>query len=62
MNRLVRAQRSARAKQEAVKVELHELNVKVAGALTRQVGLSLRDAGELLGASGESVRQWADAS
>jgi predicted RNase H-like HicB family nuclease len=62
VNRLVGAQRSARSKQEAVNAELRELNVKVARALTKQVGLSLRDAGELLGASAESVRQWVEAS
>ena len=62
VNRLVDAQRSARSKQEAVEAELRELNVKAARALTKQVGLSLRDAGELLGASQESVRQWVEAS
>ncbi|MGO9838564.1 MAG: type II toxin-antitoxin system HicB family antitoxin [Polyangiaceae bacterium] len=62
VNRLVGAQRSARSKQEAMNAELRELNVKVARALTKQVGLSLRDAGELLGASAESVRQWVEAS
>lgn len=62
MNRLVGAQRSARSKQEALEAELRALNVKAARALTRQVGLSLRDAGELLGASQESVRQWVEAS
>lgn len=62
VSRLVGAQRSARSKQEAVEAELRVLNVKAARALTRQVGLSLRDAGELLGASQESVRQWVEAS
>lgn len=62
VNRLVSAQRSARTKQEAVEAELRALNVKAARALTKQVGLSLRDAGELLGASQESVRQWVEAS
>jgi predicted RNase H-like HicB family nuclease len=62
VNRLVGAQRSARSKQEAMNAELRELNAKVARVLTRQVGLSLRDAGELLGASAESVRQWVEAS
>ena len=62
VNRLVSAQRSARSKQEAAEAELRELNVKAARALTKQVGLSLRDAGELLGASQESVRQWVEAS
>jgi predicted RNase H-like HicB family nuclease len=62
VNRLVGAQRSARSKQEAAEAELRALNVKVARALTKQVGLSLRDAGELLGASQESVRQWVEAS
>jgi hypothetical protein len=38
------------------------LSVKAARVLTKQVGLSLRDAGELLGASQESVRQWVEAS
>jgi predicted RNase H-like HicB family nuclease len=62
VNRLVGAQRSARSKQEAAEAELRALNVKVARALTKRVGLSLRDAGELLGASQESVRQWVQAS
>ena len=42
--------------------KLRELNVKAARALTHEVGLSLRDAGELLGASKEAVRQWVEAS
>jgi len=58
VDRLVSAQRSARSKQEAIEVELRSLNVKAAVALTKRVGLSLRDTGELLGASQESVRQW----
>jgi predicted RNase H-like HicB family nuclease len=62
VNRLVSAQRSARSKQEAMEAELRALNVKVARVLTKRVGLSLRDAGELLGASQESVRQWVEAS
>ena len=62
VDRLVSAQRSARSKQEAMEVELRSLNVKAALALTKRVGLSLRDAGELLGASQESVRQWIEAS
>jgi len=62
VNRLVSAQRSARSKQEAAEAELRVLNVKAARVLTKQVGLSLRDAGELLGASQESVRQWVEAS
>lgn len=62
VHRLVTAQRSARSKQEALEAELRALNVKAARALTKQVGLSLRDAGELLGASQESVRQWVEAS
>jgi predicted RNase H-like HicB family nuclease len=62
VNRLVSAQRSTRSKQQAVEAKLRELNVKAARALTKQVGLSLRDAGELLGASQESVRQWVEAS
>jgi predicted RNase H-like HicB family nuclease len=61
VDRLVSAQRSARSKQEAIEVELRSLNVKAAVALTKRVGLSLRDAGELLGASQESVRQWIEA-
>jgi predicted transcriptional regulator len=60
--RLVSAQRSARSKQEAAEAELRVLNVEAAHVLTKQVGLSLRDAGELLGASQESVRQWVEAS
>jgi predicted RNase H-like HicB family nuclease len=55
--RLVHAQRQARSRQAAMEVRLRELTVKAAGALTRQ-GLSLRDTGELLGVSQESVRQW----
>jgi predicted RNase H-like HicB family nuclease len=62
VHRLVSAQRSARSKQEAAEAELRVLNVKAARVLTKQVGLSLRDAGELLGASQESVRQWVEAS
>jgi predicted RNase H-like HicB family nuclease len=62
VNRLVSAQRLARSKREAVESKLRELNVKAARALTKQVGLSLRDAGELLGASQESVRQWVEAT
>ena len=50
------------AKQKAGEEKLRELNVKAARALTQEVGLSLRDAGELLGASQEAVRQWVDAS
>jgi predicted RNase H-like HicB family nuclease len=61
VNRLVSAQRSARSKRAAMEARLSDLNVKAARALTRQVGLSLRDAGELLGASQESVRQWVEA-
>jgi len=61
VNRLVSAQRSARSKQEVVEARLRQLNVKAARALTYQVGLSLRDAGELLGASQESIRQWVEA-
>jgi predicted RNase H-like HicB family nuclease len=61
VNRLVSAQRSARSRQQAVEARLRELNVKAARALTKRVGLSLRDAGELLGASQESVRQWVEA-
>lgn len=56
--RLVKAQRSARSRQAAMEAELRELNVKAARELTRQLGLSLRDTGELLGVSQESVRQW----
>lgn len=62
VNRLVSAQRSARCKQQIMEAELRALNVKAARALTKQVGLSLRDAGALLGASQESVRQWVEAS
>ena len=61
VNRLVSAQRSARSKREAVEARLRDLNVRAARVLTKQVGLSLRDAGELLGASQESVRQWVEA-
>ena len=62
VNRVVGAQRQARSKQELVAAKLRDLNVKAARALTKEVGLSLRDAGELLGASQESVRQWVAAS
>jgi hypothetical protein len=48
LGRLVAAQRSARSEREAVEASLRELNVKAARALTKQGGLSLRDAGELL--------------
>jgi predicted RNase H-like HicB family nuclease len=57
-NRLVRAQRLARSKHAALDAQLRELNVKAARALAGQLGLSLRDTGELLGVSQESVRQW----
>jgi hypothetical protein len=62
VNRMVSAQRSARSKQEAMELKLRSLNIKAAIALTKRVGLSLRDTGELLGASQESVRQWIEAS
>jgi predicted RNase H-like HicB family nuclease len=62
VRRLVVAQRSARSAQEAVQEKLRALNVKTARALTGRVGLSLRDAGELLGASQETVRQWVAAT
>jgi predicted RNase H-like HicB family nuclease len=62
VSRLVSAQRSARSEQEVAEAKLRTLNVRAARALTKQVGLSLRDAGELLGASQESVRQWVEAS
>jgi predicted RNase H-like HicB family nuclease len=62
LTRLVSAQRQARSKQKAGEEKLRELNVKAARALTQEVGLSLRDAGELLGASQEAVRQWVEAS
>jgi predicted RNase H-like HicB family nuclease len=58
VRRLMTAQRSARSKQKVVDEQLRELNVKASRALTAEVGLSLRDAGELLGASQEAVRQW----
>ena len=58
VRRLIRRQRSIRSKQQVVEEKLHELNVKAARTLTAKVGLSLRDAGELLGASQEAVRQW----
>ncbi len=61
VRRLVAAQRNARRKQERAQSDLRALNVKLAKALTTEVGLSLRDAGELLGASQESVRQWVEA-
>lgn len=58
--RLLAAQRSARSKREAVEASLRELNIKAARALTKEAGLSLRDAGELLGASQETVRTWVE--
>lgn len=58
--RLVAAQRSARSKREAVEAALRDLNIKAARALTKEAGLSLRDAGELLGASQETVRTWVE--
>jgi len=61
VTRLVKAQRSARSRQAAMEAELRTLNVKAARELTRQLGLSLRDTGELLGVSQESVRQWLEA-
>jgi predicted RNase H-like HicB family nuclease len=61
VNRLILAQRSARSKQQTLETKLRELNVKAARAL-KNVGLSLRDTGELLGVSQESVRQLIDAS
>lgn len=62
VSRVVGAQRQARSKQELMAAKLRDLNVKAARVLTQEVGLSLRDAGELLGASQESVRQWVEAS
>ncbi len=56
VNRLVMAQRTARSKQQTLEAQVRELNVKAARAL-KKVGLSLRDTGELLGVSQESVRQ-----
>jgi predicted RNase H-like HicB family nuclease len=60
VRRLLGAQRTARVKKQSVEAKLHDLSIKAARALTKKVGLSLRDAGELLGASQESVRQWVD--
>jgi predicted RNase H-like HicB family nuclease len=60
LGRLVAAQRSARSRREALESALRELNIKAARALTKQAGLSLRDAGELLGASQETVRIWVE--
>ena len=60
LGRLVAAQRSARSRHEAVEASLHELNIRAARALTKEAGLSLRDAGELLGASQETVRTWVE--
>ena len=61
VTRLVKAQRSARSRQAAMEAQLRALNVKAARELTKQLGLSLRDTGELLGVSQESVRQWLEA-
>jgi predicted RNase H-like HicB family nuclease len=61
VSRLMSAQRHARSRQASLETRLRELNIMAARALTRQLGLSLRDAGELLGVSQESVRQWVDA-
>jgi predicted RNase H-like HicB family nuclease len=58
VRRMISAQKSIRSKQKVVEEKLHDLNVKAARALTAKVGLSLRDAGELLGVSQEAVRQW----
>jgi predicted RNase H-like HicB family nuclease len=60
VDRIVGAQREARSKQEVLEAQLRELNVKAARMLTQKIGLSLRDAGELLGASQEAVRQWVE--
>ncbi len=60
--RLVAAQRSAKSKREAVEAALRELNIRAARALTKEAGLSLRDAGELLGASQETVRIWVESA
>jgi predicted RNase H-like HicB family nuclease len=62
LERLVGAQRQARTNQATMEARLRALNIKAARALTRKVGLSLRDTGELLGASQEAVRQWVEAS
>lgn len=62
VKRLVSAQRSARSQQKLVEEKLRALNIKAARTLTAKVGLSLRDTGELLGVSQESVRQWVEAS
>ena len=62
LERLVGAQREARSNQAMMEARLHALNIKAARALTRDIGLSLRDTGELLGASQEAVRQWVEAS
>jgi predicted RNase H-like HicB family nuclease len=61
VDRLVGTAREIRAKQEAIVAQLRDLNVRAARVLTKKVGLSLRDAGELLGASQEAVRQWVEA-
>ena len=45
-------------KSEEVLMRLRELNASAARALVRDTKLSLRDAGELLGASQETVRSW----
>jgi predicted RNase H-like HicB family nuclease len=62
LERLVGAQRQARSNQATMEARLRALNIKAARALTQKVGLSLRDTGELLGASQEAVRQWVEAS
>lgn len=59
--RLVEAQHQARSKQAALDAKVRALNVRAARALAIQLGLSLRDTGELLGVSQESVRQWLEA-
>jgi predicted RNase H-like HicB family nuclease len=58
IRRLINAQKAVQSKQKAAEKELHELNIKAARTLTAEVGLSLRDAGEILGASQESIRHW----
>jgi hypothetical protein len=50
------------AESEAPLAEVEGSQGSSARALTKQLGLSLRDAGELLGGSQESVRQWVEGS
>ena len=53
----LRKLRAQGAKQEALEKELREGQAQLARELTKRVGVSLRDAGELLGVSKQRVEQ-----